>query len=102
MHKIRPTLAVTVAALALAIPAVAGTKGVSVKDDKFVSKSVTINKGSTVKWTWRGSNPHNVVFKSFQSKVQTKGTFSHKFTKKGTYSYRCTIHSGMTGKVIVQ
>jgi plastocyanin len=31
----------------------------------------------------------------------TSGTYSHTFTTPGTYHYQCTIHSGMTGVVIV-
>jgi plastocyanin len=102
MHKILPILAVAGASLSLAIPSFAATKGVSVVDDAFKAKTVTISKGSTVKWTWKGSNPHNVKGSGFASKVQVKGTFSHRFTQRGTFNYRCTIHSGMTGKVIVK
>jgi plastocyanin len=102
MNKILPTLAVAAVSLGIAVPSFAATKGVKVVDDSFSAKSVTIHKGDTVKWTWKGSNPHNVKFKGFASKVQVKGTFSHKFKKRGTFSYRCTIHSGMTGKVVVK
>jgi plastocyanin len=102
MHKILPILAVVGVSLGLAIPSFAATKGVSVVDDAFKAKTITISKGTTVKWTWKGSNPHNVKFGGFTSKVQVKGTFKHKFTKKGTFKYRCTIHSNMTGKVVVK
>jgi plastocyanin len=102
MNKILPTLAAATAVLALAVPALAATKGVNVVDDAFSAKSVTIHKGDTVKWTWKGKEPHNVKFSGFTSKVQLKGSYSHRFTKKGTFSYRCTIHTGMTGKVIVK
>lgn len=102
MNKILPTLATAAAALALAVPSFAATKGVKVVDDAFSAKTVTIHKGDTVKWTWKGSHPHNVKFAGFASKVQVKGTYSHRFKKRGTFRYLCTIHSGMTGKVIVK
>src|SRR4051794_27569893 len=103
MHKLLISLAVAgTTAAAIAVPAFAATAHVSVKDDVFKGKSVTIHKGSSVKWTWGGSNPHNVTFKGFASKTFVKGSFTHKFTKRGTFRYRCTIHSGMTGKVVVK
>jgi plastocyanin len=89
--------ATTLAAGALAIPAFAATKTVQVKDNKFVASSITVSKGTTVKWVWKGKAPHNVkVTKGptkFSSKTQVKGSFSKKLTKKGTYSILCTIHA---------
>jgi len=98
---ISAAMAATTAAV-IAVPAFAGTAHVKVADDVFKAKSVTIRKGSSVKWTWVGNNPHNVTFKGFASKTFAKGSFTHKFRKTGTFRYRCTIHSGMTGKVVVK
>jgi plastocyanin len=82
-----------------AIPALAATKSVALKDDKFAPKSVTVRKGTTLKFVWRGKHPHNVVVasgpKKFRSKTQIKGTFKAKLTKKGTYRIHCEIHPGM-------
>jgi plastocyanin len=93
---IAASAAVTMAAGAFAIPAFAASKTVQVKDNKFVAKSITVSKGTTVKWIWKGSAPHNVVVtkgpKKFKSTTQTKGSFSKKLTKKGTYTIICTIH----------
>jgi plastocyanin len=89
--------ATALAAGALAIPAFAATKTVQVKDNKFVAKSITVSKGTTVKWVWKGKAPHNVkVTKGpakFASTTKSKGTFSKKLTKKGTYSILCTVHA---------
>jgi plastocyanin len=89
--------AVVVAAGALAVPALAATKSVQVKDNKFVANSITVKKGTTVKWVWKGKAPHDVTVTKgpakFKSKVQTSGSFSKKLTKKGTYSIVCTIHA---------
>jgi plastocyanin len=86
-----------VTAGALAVPALAATKSVQVKDNKFVAKSITVKKGTTVKWVWKGSAPHDVsVTKGpakFKSSVKTSGSFSKKLTKAGTYSIVCTIHA---------
>jgi plastocyanin len=89
--------AVAIAAGALAVPALAATKTVQVKDNKFVASSITVKKGTTVKWTWKGKAPHDVsVTKGpakFKSSVKTSGSFSKKLTKAGTYSIVCTIHA---------
>ena len=102
MNKIISSLATAGVILAVAAPALAANKTVKVADDVFRAKTVTINKGNTVTWRWVGDNPHNVKFKGFSSKVQVNGTYKHTFRKRGTFRYVCTIHSGMTGKVIVQ
>lgn len=73
---------------------------VSVKDNFFSPKSVTVSKGSSVKWVWKGKAKHNVTASGFGSKTQRSGTFSHRFNK--TTSVFCTIHGGMTMKVKVQ
>jgi plastocyanin len=99
--------AMAVAAGVLAIPAFAATKTVQVKDDKFVAKKITVAKGTTVKWVWKGDAPHNVsVTKGpakFKSTTQTSGTYRKKLTKKGTYTLVCTIHQpDMNMKITVK
>lgn len=91
---------------ACAVSALAATKTVAVKDNVFAPKSITVKKGTTVKWVWQGSAPHNVAVTSgprkFRSRTQTKGRFSKKLTRKGTYKLVCTIHAprmAMTIKV---
>jgi plastocyanin len=88
--------AIAVTAGAFAVPALAATKTVQVKDNKFVAKSITVSKGTTVKWVWKGKAPHDVTVvkgpSKFRSSVKTSGSFSKKLTKAGTYQLVCTIH----------
>jgi len=79
------------------------TSDVSVVDNAFEPVAVTVPVGTEVTWTWEGSADHNVVAEddAFQSDTQSDGTFSHTFDEAGTYPYRCTLHSGMKGVVIV-
>jgi plastocyanin len=90
------TITAVVISAALAVSAFAATKTVAVKDNVFAPKNITVKKGSTMKWVWQGSAPHNVTVTSgpakFRSATQTKGNFSKKLTKKGTYKLVCTIH----------
>ncbi|HWH92814.1 MAG TPA: plastocyanin/azurin family copper-binding protein [Baekduia sp.] len=99
--------ATAVAAGALAIPAFAATKTVQVKDNVFVANKITVKKGTTVKWVWKGKAPHNVkVTKGpvkFGSKTQVNGSFARRLTKKGTYTVLCTIHApGMKMTITVK
>jgi plastocyanin len=99
-------LAVVVIAAGLAVTALAATKTVGVKDNFFTPKSLTVSKGTTVKWVWRGKAPHNVTVISgpakFRSSTQTKGTYSKKLSKAGTYKLHCTIHAGMDETIKVR
>ena len=101
-------LAVVALAAALAIPAFAATRTVSVKDNFFSPKSTSISRGGTVKWIWRGNAPHNVTMQKgpgtkFRSANKLSGTYSHRFTRRGTYTIVCTIHpSTMILKVKVR
>jgi plastocyanin len=92
--------AAALAAGVLAVPASgAGTKTVSIKDNLFSPRSITVSKGTTVRWVWRGKAPHNVHVTrgpaKFTSPVKLKGSYSRKLTKKGTYTIVCTIHAGL-------
>ena len=88
-----------VACAAVAVPALAATKTVKVGPQiSFGPKSLSIKRGDTVKFQWRGSLPHNVrISKGPQrgtiSKVKTKGTASRTFTKAGTYTIVCDVHA---------
>jgi plastocyanin len=77
---------------------------VRVDDDVFKAKTTRISKGQTVVWKWVGSNPHNVVagfLTKKQKATRVSGKISHTFKTRGTFSFRCTIHSGMNGKIVV-
>jgi len=88
-----------------AVPAVAGTKTILVKDNLFSPKIVTINSGSTLKYKWVGQAPHNVIASGagkFRSETKTTGTYSKKLTKRGKYTIVCSIHPEMTMKATVK
>ena len=74
---------------------------VTVRDDEFVAPEVQVPAGQAVAWRWTGKNPHNVAGPGFKSKIQATGTFTRTFPEAGTFDYRCEVHPGMTGKVIV-
>jgi plastocyanin len=108
----RPTTVLTailglVLSAALAVSAFAATKTVAVKDNVFAPKNVTVKKGTTVRWVWKGSAPHNVKVTAgpakFSSATRTSGSFSRKLAKAGTYKIVCTIHApGMSMRLKVR
>ncbi|MEY2476993.1 MAG: hypothetical protein QOG87_2308 [Actinomycetota bacterium] len=74
---------------------------VSVRDDVFEPAEVTVAKGEAVAWRWSGTNPHNVSGSGFKSKIQTSGRYTRTFAESGRFAYRCEVHPGMAGAVVV-
>ncbi len=69
----------------------------------FVPATVTISKGTTVVWTQEDSVSHTVSGTGFDSGSLSQGqTFSKTFNEAGTFNYHCSIHTTMTGTIIVQ
>ncbi|MBJ7330236.1 MAG: hypothetical protein JHC95_10085 [Solirubrobacteraceae bacterium] len=92
--------AVIAATASIAVPALAATKSINVGDNYFVRSSgvptVTVSKGTTVKWKFVGDSPHNVTVTGgparFSSPTKDSGSYTKKVTKKGLYTIVCTIH----------
>jgi plastocyanin len=85
-----------------------GARGASahevvLKGLRFHPNTITIDPGESVTWVWRdGGIDHNVTAPGFHSRTQAHGTFTVRFTHAGTFDYRCTIHEGMVGRVVVR
>jgi plastocyanin len=103
-------LAGVLAAAALAIPALAATRSVKIGDNYFVRSrgvpTVTVRRGSVVRWVWKGKSIHNVTVtrgpKKFRSSTRRKGTFSVKVTRVGTYKIVCTIHGSADQSMVLK
>ena len=82
---------------------VTGVTQVAAKDNRFSPAAIQVPAGTTVTWTFEdGLIPHDVKGDSFSSgEPRRKGSFTHTFDRPGTYPYRCTLHDGMTGRVVV-
>ena len=91
----------------LASVAVAATKSVKVGDDYYVRPSgvpvVTVSKGTTVAWRFRGNNMHSVTVskgpRKFDSGVRSGGTYRKKLTRRGTYTIYCVVHGAANQKM---
>jgi plastocyanin len=85
----------------------AAAKAATVKIDNFnfTPQTLVIAPGTTVTWTNADDSPHSVREKDGKFKsaaLDTDDTFSQTFTAPGEYEYFCSIHSQMTGKVVVK
>ena len=82
---------------------VTGATQVTARDNRFAPAAIQVPAGTEVTWTFKdGFVPHDVVGDGFSSgDPRRKGTFAHTFDRPGTYPYRCTVHDGMTGRVVV-
>lgn len=81
------------------------TNEVAIEDFAFNPATITVKKGTTVKWTNKDTAQHNVV--SSQSggpngPLLKKGeNYSFTFNTTGTFDYICEPHPNMKAKVIV-
>ena len=79
---------------------------ITVKDDYYEPKEVTIPVCGKVRWNFQAGDTHGVFpwDMSFpESPVQATGTFEYVFPKAGVFEYGCAIHGrNMPGKVTVQ
>ena len=80
------------------------------KNIQFSPKALTVSKGTTVTWTNEDSVNHDVTktsgpgpkFASGTGNIGSGGTYKMTFNTPGTIQYRCTIHPGMTGTIVVK
>jgi plastocyanin len=82
---------------------VTGVTEVAANDNKFTPPAIQVPAGTTVTWEFKDRFvPHDVTGEGWTSgDPQRSGTFAHTFERPGTYPYRCTLHGGMDGRVVV-
>ena len=82
-----------------------GTNEVWMQNTVFNPATITVAANTTITWTNKDNMTHTVTSDAslFNSgNINNGGTFMHQLTTAGTFSYHCSIHAGMTGKVVVQ
>jgi plastocyanin len=82
---------------------VTGVTEVAAKDNQFTPPAIQVPVGTEVTWQFEDRFvPHDVKGDGFSSgEPKRSGSFTHTFTQPGTYPYRCTLHAGMDGRVVV-
>ncbi|WP_084515306.1 cupredoxin domain-containing protein [Nocardia acidivorans] len=82
----------------------AGPNAVTIDNFAFAPASLTVPVGTTVTWTNRDEEPHDIAagdggFHSPNLGAGARYTFT--FSKAGTFTYVCSIHPFMHGTVVV-
>jgi plastocyanin len=82
-----------------------GPNEVFIKGMAFNPSTITVAAGTSVTWTNKDGVAHTVTSTGglFDSGSINPGeTYSHLFNTAGTFPYYCTIHTYMTGSVVVK
>ena len=75
---------------------------VRIVDNAFRPASITVDRGTVVKWVNRGDNTHTSTSNSWDSgNIAAGDSFRRRFRHRGTFSYHCTIHPSMVGTIRV-
>jgi plastocyanin len=87
-------------------PQPVATTSVSLKNIAFSPGAIRVAPSATVQFTNNDGITHNVTFSSATITGATDFAAGTRAVvmpaAPGTYAYRCTIHAGMTGSVLVQ
>jgi plastocyanin len=76
------------------------TKTVRTRSLSFFAKSLTIPRGSRIKWVNVSQRRHVLVKKGSWSRTLLPGrTYLRAFRTRGTISYVCRVHAGMKGTI---
>lgn len=84
--------------------AAATTAHVKIVDFSFKPGTLRIARGTRVVWTDRGGVSHTTTSNTgvWDSGTLAPGeSFGRTFRKAGTFRYHCSIHSSMTGRIVV-
>jgi plastocyanin len=77
---------------------------VKIVDFAFRPGTLTVAKGTRVKWTNKGGVTHTSTSNKGawdSGSIASGDTFSRVFKKVGTFKYHCSIHLTMTAKIVV-
>ena len=100
----------TLLLLSLVAPSTAQAGGETVKikmkdagTRRFAPASVTIARGTKVKWVNAGSLTHTTTANggAWDETLDPGEKFVRKFRRAGTFAFHCSIHPSMTGTVTV-
>jgi plastocyanin len=73
-------------------------------DFQFGAQRVTVKRGSTFRWMFRGPSRHDVTLASgpegFASPSRSHGSFSFRFRQPGTYRLFCSLHPTQMTEIV--
>ena len=76
---------------------------VRIIDFAFRPRSLTIARGTVVRWVNRGNRTHTTTSNTslWNHTLAPDETFRRRFRRMGTFAYHCSIHPQMTGTITV-
>jgi plastocyanin len=77
---------------------------VRIVDFAFRPRTLQISRGTRVRWVNRGSVAHTTTSDRDlwdSGRLAPGDSFSRVFRRSGTFRYHCSIHSSMTGRIVV-
>ena len=119
-HRIGAVLALCVIAVPAAVATATASRAVGrapsratvvIRDISFTPSTVTIRPGGHVTWRWSDGTAPNAISHTLTSTgharfrgadARASGDLKVRFTRPGYFRYRCTIHVGMSGLVVVR
>jgi plastocyanin len=76
-----------------------------VGDYAFGAQRVSLRRGASFTWRFRGGLDHDVTLASgpagFASPSMKKGTFTYRFTRRGTYRLFCSLHPARMTQIVI-
>ena len=81
--------------------AAGGEVEIDISGFAFQPGSVTISKGTKVRWRNRDGVTHTTTGGGWNASLAPDARFSFTFDTAGSYPYMCTIHPSMTGTITV-
>jgi plastocyanin len=94
------------------VPITGSPAEVTALDNSFDDVGISVPAGTTVRWTNRGRQDHDVIpveddgWGAEVEQFHPGDVYEYTFTEPGTYNYFCTIHGtaarGMVGVVVVE
>ncbi|GAC1402425.1 MAG: cupredoxin family copper-binding protein [Candidatus Velthaea sp.] len=87
----------------LALAPAGGAHVVHIADFAFAPAAVTVAVGDEVTFVNDDTEPHTATSTAFDSGgLDLHQSWTHRFTRPGTFAYHCTLHPGMTGRIVVR
>ena len=76
---------------------------VRIIDFAFRPRTLTIARGTVVRWVNRGNRTHTTTSNTrlWNHTLAPGETFGRRFRRTGTFAYHCSIHTQMTGTITV-
>src|SRR3954453_1710703 len=101
--RLGAVVAVVAALFIVAGAASAAGKAVSIAGFAFNPGTIKVHAGDTITWTNQDAASHTATGDGFDTgTIGTGSSASVTFKTAGTFAYHCSIHSTMTGTVVVE